>query len=218
MIEFWNGLILGQKIFLCIAVPSTMLLIIQIIMMLVGLGGHGDADTGDGADLDGDGVPDTDADGDAGLDSDTPDSGLSVFSFRGIVSMLCIMGWSGFGLLDPGTGLPVWAGIAISAALGILTLIGVAFAMKAISRLQQSGNLDMRNAVGKVGQVYLTVPAGGRAAGKVNLTVQEQLREFPAVTTGNTELKTGAYVRVVAFAENGTLVVEPIANPNEKNG
>ena len=33
MIEFWNGLILGQKIFLCIAVPSTMLLIIQIIMI-----------------------------------------------------------------------------------------------------------------------------------------------------------------------------------------
>lgn len=215
MIEFWNGLILAQKIFFCIAVPSTMLLIIQIIMMFVGLGGHGDADAdaGDGVDLDGDGIPDTDADGDTDLDSDTPDSGLAIFSLRGIVSMLCIMGWSGFGLLDPATGLPVWAGISISVVLGILTLIGVAFAMKAISRLQQSGNLDLRNAVGKVGQVYLTVPAGGSSAGKVNLTVQEQLREFPAVTTGTSEIKTGAYVRVVAFAENGTLVVEPIAKP-----
>lgn len=212
MLEFWNGLILAQKIFFCIAVPSTMLLIIQIIMMLVGLGGHGDADAGDGVDLDGDGIPD-DADGD--LDTDSPDAGLAVFSLRGIVSMLCIMGWSGFGLLDPDTGLPLWAGIVISFALGVLTLIGVAFAMKAISRLQQTGNLDLRNAVGKVGQVYLTIPAGGNSVGKVNLTVQEQLREFPAVTTGDSEIKTGAYVRVVAFAENGTLVVEPIANQSK---
>lgn len=213
MIEFWNGLILAQKIFFCIAVPSTMLLIIQIIMMLVGLGGHGDADAGDGVDLDGDGIPDTDADGDADLDSDSPDAGLAVFSLRGIVSMLCIMGWSGFGLLDPDTGLPLWAGIAISVVLGVLTLIGVAFAMKAISRLQQTGNLDLRNAVGKVGQVYLTIPAGGKSAGKVNLTVQEQLREFSAITACECDIKTGSYVRVVAFAENGTLVVEPVANP-----
>ena len=46
-----------------------------------------------------------------------------------------------------------------------------------------------------------------------SFSVQEQLREFPAVTTGTSEIKTGAYVRVVAFAENGTLVVEPIAKP-----
>ena len=61
LIEFWNNLVLGQQIFLCIAVPATLLLVILIVMMLVGMGdddvdsdvadefdGEGDADAADG--------------------------------------------------------------------------------------------------------------------------------------------------------------------------
>ena len=85
LIEFWNNLVLGQQIFLCIAIPATLLLIVLIVMMLVGFGDDdvdGDADIAD--DFDGEG--DADA-----TDSDTPDAGLSFFTLRGIVSMLSIM-------------------------------------------------------------------------------------------------------------------------------
>ncbi len=202
MIEFWNSLILGQQIFVCIAVPATVILIIQIITMLFGFGGEGDADV------------DTDTDADIGvdgdIDSDVPDVGLSFFTMRGIVSMLCIMGWSGLVFLDPSLGLPLPAGIAISVALGALALVLVALAMRGISRLQSSGNLDLHNAIGKVGQVYLTIPAGGNASGKVSLVVQEQYKEFSAITTADEPVKTGQYVRVVALSESGVLVVEPI--------
>ena len=82
--------------------------------------------------------------------------------------------------------------------------------MRGIARLQSSGNLDIRNAIGKVGQVYLTIPADGKSAGKVNLTVQEQFKEFSAMTTANEPIKTGEYVRVVSVSDTGVLMVEPI--------
>ena len=192
--EFWNGLVIGQQVFLCIAVPATVLMIIMIVSMLIGFGDD-DVDAGD-----------TDIDS----DTDVADAGLSFFTLRGIVSMLCIMGWSGFVFLDADLGLPMPIGILISVALGMITLVLVAFAMRGISRLQSSGNLDIRNAIGKVGQVYLTIPAGGKAAGKVNLTIQEQFKEFSAMTAGDEPIKTGEYVRVVSVSDTGVLMVEPI--------
>ena len=192
--EFWNGLVIGQQVFLCIAVPATVLMIILIVSMLIGFGDD-DVDAGD-----------TDIDS----DTDVADAGLSFFTLRGIVSMLCIMGWSGFVFLDADLGLPMPIGILISVALGMITLVLVAFAMRGISRLQSSGNLDIRNAIGKVGQVYLTIPAGGKAAGKVNLTIQELFKEFSAMTAGDEPIKTGEYVRVVSVSDTGVLMVEPI--------
>ncbi len=192
--EFWNGLVLGQQIFLCVAIPATVLMIVLIVSMLIGIGDD-DIDAGD-TDIDSDG--------------DVADAGLSFFTLRGIVSMLCIMGWSGFVFLDTDLGLPTPIGVLISVVLGMITLVLVAFAMRGIARLQSSGNLDIRNAIGKVGQVYLTIPADGKSAGKVNLTVQEQFKEFSAMTAGNEPIKTGEYVRVVSVSDTGVLMVEPI--------
>ena len=195
IIEFWNSLMLGQQIFFCIAVPATIALIVMIVTMLIGLGG-GDAD------LDGDGDP--------GVDGDIPDSGLSLFTSRGIVAMLAVMGWSGFVFLDSEIGLHPVVGVAIALALGLITLVLVAFAMRAISRLQSSGNLDLSNAIGKVAEVYLTIPEAGRAAGKVTVTVQERLVEVSAITANSEPIKTGSYVRIVSVSENGILMVEPL--------
>ena len=198
LIDFWNSLVIGQQVFFCAAVPATLMLVIMIITMLVGMGG-GDAD------LDGD----VDADG---LDVDAADAGISLFSSRGIVAMLAILGWSGFVLLDPSVGLHWAIGIAISLAFGFLTLFLVALAMRGISKLQSSGNLDISRAIGKVAQVYLTIPANGASAGKVNITIQERLAEISAITTADKPLVTGSYVRVVSVSEGGVLVVEPLEN------
>lgn len=212
IIAYWSSLVFEQQLFVCIAIPATVIMIIQIITMLVGLGGGtGDIDGADAdVDLDGDGAPDFDADTDVDADGDTPDAGLSVFTFRGIVAMLCIMGWSGLVFLNPLLGIHKILGFLITFALGALTLVLVALAMKGIYKLQQSGNLDLHNAIGKVGQVYLTVPQNGKGSGKVSLTVQDQYKEFTAITAAEEPIKTGAYVRVVSLSEAGVLVVEPI--------
>ncbi len=201
IVELWNSLMIGQQVFVCVAIPATVLLIIMIISMLFGLGS-------DGGDLDGDG----EVDGDSGMDGDVADAGLSLFTSRGIVAMLAVMGWSGFVLLDRALGLHWVVGVAIALALGLITLVLVAFAMRGISRLQSSGNLDLNNAIGKVAQVYLTIPEAGRAAGKVTVTVQERLVEVSAITASEDPIKTGSYVRVVSVSENGILMVEPLGD------
>ena len=201
LVDFWMSLAIGQQVFVCIAIPATLVLIIMIVTMLIGLGA-GDAD------LDGDG----DIDGDPGVDGDIPDAGLTLFTSRGIVAMLAVMGWSGFVLLDDAMNLHPVVGIVIAVVIGFITLILVAFAMRGISRLQSSGNLDLNNAIGKVAEVYLTIPEAGRAAGKVSITVQERLVEVSAITTAPDPIKTGSYVRVVSVSENGILMVEPLSD------
>ena len=193
MINWWNELDLIQQIFALIALPSTVLIIIQTVLLLIGIGGESDTDV-DVDDVDG---------------IDLPDDGLAIFSVRGILSMLCITGWVAVALLE--TTLPAGVSIAIAIACGVATLIGMAYLMRAVNKLQSSGNIDIGNCIGKIGEVYIPVPAAGEGSGKVNLTVQEKFSEFTAITTAGEQLKTGSYVRVVAVNEAGVLVVEPIA-------
>ncbi len=190
MIEWWNSLELIQQIFALIALPSTVLIIIQTVLLLIGIGG-------DSADVD-------DIDG-----IDLPDDGLAIFSLRGVLSMLCITGWVAVALLE--TELPQGVSIGIAIACGVATLIGMAYLMRAINRMQSSGNIDIENCIGKVGEVYIPIPSSGNGSGKVNLTVQEKFSEFSAITTSGEQLKTGSVVRVVAVSESGVLVVEPLA-------
>ena len=44
MINWWNSLELTQQIFACIAIPSTLILLIQTILLLIGIGNGSDAD------------------------------------------------------------------------------------------------------------------------------------------------------------------------------
>ncbi len=192
MINWWNELELIQQIFALIALPSTVLIVIQTVLLLIGIGGESDTDV-DVDDVDG---------------IDLPDDGLAIFSVRGILSMLCITGWVAVALLE--TSLPEGVSIAIAIACGIATLIGMAYLMRAVNKLQSSGNIDVGNCIGKIGEVYIPVPAAGSGSGKVNLTVQEKFSEFTAITTAGDQLKTGTYVRVVAVNDAGVLVVEPI--------
>ena len=68
-----------------IACLGTLLLVVQVILMLVGAG---------------DGGPDfdTDTDGDGAFDSHT-DTGLSLFSVKGLTAFFAIGGWTGLVML-----------------------------------------------------------------------------------------------------------------------
>ena len=188
MIEWWNGLMLAQQIFALVGIGATVLLVIQMAMLIFGFGDDSDADVDD-------------VDGDIG-DGD----GLALFTVKGIVAMLCITGWTGVVFL--GTEMNPALAYVLAFLCGFATLVIMAYVMKAISRLQSSGNIEIGNAIVKVGQVYIPIKPNG--SGKVNVTVQGQYSEFTAITTVNETLATGSYVRIVAVDEAGTLVVEPI--------
>jgi len=201
MIEWFESLSVLQKVYAYIAIPSSVILMLQTFLLFFGIGdGGGDIDMDSSIEIDS-----TDATGD----------GLALFSIRGIVAMLCIGGWSGIVLLN--TALPVPLSIIISIIIGICSLVGMAYLMKAVTKLQDSGNIVIENAIDKVGQVYLPIPPSMSGSGKINITVQDKFTEFSAVTTDPEEIKTGETVKVVSIDDSGLLTVERVRKDENKN-
>ena len=198
MMEWWNSIGLVGQIYALIAIPSTLVLVVQTILLIFGIGGD-DIDA-DGVDLTGNGIGDTPGDG--------GESGMALFSVRGLMAMAAIGGWSGLVMHSSGIALPIT--VVLSLAFGFLALVGLAYIMKLAARLQDNGNIDLGTAIGKVGTVYIPVPANMTGAGKINLTVQERFIEVGAVTQADRKLATGESVRVVATDETGLVVVEPL--------
>lgn len=203
--DWWNGLDLTEQIFALIAIPSTLVLLIQTLLMLFGIGDGVDTDL----DLDGDGIPDMDV---------SPDDfgSLHVFSIRGIAGMLCIGGWSGLVMYQAGWSL--WLTVLLSVVFGVITLLLLGYVMYGVSRLQSSGNMDIKTAVGKTGTVYIPIPAGRSGQGKVNVTLNETFMELEAVTQADRRLRTGETVRVTGTDDRGVLIVEPLETDNIKEG
>ena len=86
-------------------------------------------------------------------------------------------------------------------------MVLIAWLMRSMLKLQSSGNLEPKNAVGKAGVVYITIPGERSGSGKVNLLVQERFAEMDAVTDGE-PIPTGREVIVVGVTTLGTLIVK----------
>ena len=224
MREFLTDLTLLQQIFFIIAASSTLILIIQTILALIGMG-QGETDFTDGGDVDIDAGTDFDADVDIDVGEDvgavvtnamhTPDTrtgfdsqGLRLFTIRGIVAFFMVGSWSAFILDTMGVNLILTCAGALLA--GTASLYFIAKTMQLLLSLQADGTVKIRNALGQVGQVYIRIPANEQGMGKVNITVQEQFREFDAVTESEEMIKTGEMVYVTDVRAGNVLVVEKV--------
>ncbi len=206
IIEWWNSLSLVAQIFYCIAVPSTLVLLVQTILMFIGMGEDADAD---GADTDvSDDAGDIDSDGDGGFDEDLDPNGLDglrIFTVRGVIAFLVIFGW--VGALLESMNVALWINIPISSVCGFAMMVLLAFIFKAIMNLKSDGTIDIRNAVGTAGKVHLTIPPARMGEGKVHILLQGSYVERDAVTDEPDPIPTGSEVVVVRVSGETTLVV-----------
>ena len=216
MMDMWNALDAVQRALVAIAAPATVLLAAEFVMLLVGLsqgGAPDDADMGDGTDADMEPMDDVDADADADIDTgDGPDAapargadGLRWFTLLGVASLLAVTGWGGLALME--AALPVALAVALALAMGVGAMYLCALAMRGFRRLGERGNLTVTSAVGKFAEVYLPIPPGRAAGGKVMLKMQGRLVELDAVTDGAEALPTGARVVVKGLAGDGAVLV-----------
>ena len=206
MIDWWNSLTLVSQIFYCIAVPSTLLLLIQTIMMLVGLGDDAASDIGD--------VDVSDADVSDGVFGDNeiteiPDDfgleGLRILTVKGIISFLVVFSW--VGIVLESVGAQLFITIPVSAVCGLATMLLLAFLMRAVMKLRSDGNMDTKNAIGTSGKVYLTIPPARSGEGKVQLLLQGSFVELGAVTDDEVAIPTGSEIVVVGVSGQTDLVV-----------
>ncbi len=220
MVTWWESLSALGQVFACIAIPSTLIMLIQVLLMFFGLGHSGDVDVdgadfddiGGGVDLDGDGIPDgiygPDFDVDHGgfHSEEVSDSGFRPLSLRGITAFLAMFGWTGLVMLKNGNGSLLT--LAVSLATGLATMFLIALIFMWMFRLQSDGTMNIRNALGVSGKVYLRVPAERKGTGKVNLLVQGSYTELNAVSDEKTPIQYGEEVVVIGISGANTLIVK----------
>ena len=223
MTEWWNALDLFQKILYCIAIPSTLILVIQTLLVLFGIGDGGeganysetsgidfDSDiTGDGIDM-----SDMSASGDIDTDMVSHDgsnsadaASMRIFTAQTIMAFLCVFGWTT--IVGYNSGSSSWRAALIGGLLGIIAMYLIAKLAQLSTKLSDSGTFNPKNAIGIEGSVYIPIPSNGTGNGKINIVVQGRLMECDAMTEGGESLSTGDKIRVTDIVGD-VLVVEKI--------
>lgn len=215
IIGWWNSLELATQIFYCIAIPSTLLLLIQTVLLFLGIGD----DSGDAGDLVVNHMPDDI------IADDLPDvddgifhndvilhehdiaglEGLRIFTVKGIIAFLVVFGWVGVAMKSAGAAL--WITLLVAFICGFAMMVLLALLFRAVMSLRNDGNTDNRNAIGTAGKVHLTIPAARSGEGKVHVMLQGAYVERDAVTDDSDPIPTGNEVVVVGTSGQTTLVV-----------
>lgn len=210
-----------NTIFLIAAVIGGTIMVCQFMLTVFGWGDHGGDVGGDfhgGFDHSfdhGGHIGGHDAGGDHGGDAAHADSSwlFGVVTFRTLVAAIAFFGVAGAGALSAGVRAPVALAIALGA--GFFAMYGMYWLMRQISRLASSGNERIVNALGRRATVYIPIPADNQGAGKVQLSMQNRIVEFQAVTDGAEALKTGETVEVVAVSGSDLVSVRRVAEAVE---
>jgi membrane protein implicated in regulation of membrane protease activity len=205
-----------DSIFLIAAVIGGTVLVCQFLLTLVGLGGH-DVDGGFDGDLDVGDLPDnlstshhtslgTTADGDFAH----PDSSwlFGVLSFRTLVAAAAFFGVAGKAALS--AGFQQSTALVLAVLVGLSAMYGMYWLMRLIGSLTSSGNERIVNALGQTATVYIPIPAAGQGAGKVQLSMQNRIVEYRAVTNDDSKLNTGESVEVVDIAGSDLVCVRRV--------
>lgn len=191
--EWFTGLEWFDKIFWIIALIGSGLFIVMMLVTFI---------TG-GGDMDVDG----DFNGDVDMDAD---GGFSFFTIKNLIAFFTIFGWSGIAALE--NDLAKLYVILIATVCGLIMMFIMAGLFYLISRLHDSGTLEIKNAIGNIGEVYLTIGESRSSIGKVNVRIQGALRELEALTDDDAPLKTGSVIEVIDVTNNGILIVQKLTS------
>ncbi len=206
LVEWWNSLGLASQILYCIAIPATLVLLIQTVLMFFGVDDSADGDV----EID---APDTDIDdgifGEDGITDASDISGLEslhIFTVRGIIAFFVIFGW--VGIVMQSADIHLLITLPVATICGVAIMVIIAYLFKAVMRLKSNGTADNRNAVGTAGKVYLTIPPSRSGEGKVNIMLQGAYVERSAVTDETDSIPTGCEIIVVGVSGQTSLVVK----------
>ncbi len=185
---WWESLKFVEQVYWIITIPATLLFIIQLILTFIG----GDFD--DHSDMD----VDAEIDADHGM-------GFHFITVKNLISFMAIFGWSGLACLDSGLGIGIT--VFISVISGLIMMVIMASLYYFMGKLTDSGTLEMKNAIGAVGDVYLTIPGKKAGMGKVQVKIQGALRTLDALTDELENIKTGSIVEVIDVINDNILLV-----------
>jgi hypothetical protein len=203
-----------ELVFMGSAVIGGTLFILRMLTMVVGGLDFGDSDIPHDIDGGFDGIDGgMDADlggdfhGDAGdfgeVDHPSADFSFKFLSLQGLTAFFMMFGIVGLALLRA----KLWPLVSIAGGViaGLFTVWVIGMIFAAMRQLQSSGTIQIKNAIGQQGTVYLSIPTSG--SGQVQVAVQGSLKIFDAVSGDKKKIATGEKIKVINVIDNKTLVV-----------
>jgi len=236
MENWWTSMNFIEQVLTCIAIPATLILIIQTLMQLFGAVGaaadggaeadtsglefdHGGVEIDHGLDggfvHDGGGTSVSGPDTHDMLTHATVQNGPHVdHPHEAGMKIFTLRGIVAFlcvfgwsGLLMMRSGVQAVFAMVFAIAFGTAAMVLLAFIFAQLMKMQYNGTEDVRTAVGSGGTVYLAIPPMREGVGKVNVIVSGRYAEYEAVTDEKTEIEPFAEVNVIALSSDGKLVV-----------
>jgi hypothetical protein len=184
----WSELDLMSQVYWTITAPATLVFLFLIVISIFGSDVDSDVPTGiDHSFTDGDGIP------------------FQFLSLKNIVGFFTMFGWSGLGFIS--TGMAPWLVIVLSFFCGFAMMLAMATLFYFMSKLVESGNLNIRNSIGRSGEVYLPIPPKRQGMGKVQIMVQGSLETLDAVSDDPEIIATSSLIQVVDVVNNQILLV-----------
>ncbi len=184
-----------DTLFVSCAALGAFILVAQIVLGLFGLDGMHDSVSG------------------AHMGDATIGEGLELLSVRSVAAGVGFFGLAGLAALS--LGIPGFLAGLAGVAAGSAALVGTAFLMRQVQRLDSDGSIRLDRAVGIPATVYLTIPPDRSGPGKVQLSLQGRTVEIGAVTSEPESLTTGSSVVVVSVIDPDTVEVIPVSLINE---
>lgn len=187
--NFLNDLEPLLKTFWYIAIPVSLIFIIQTIMTFVG----GDAMDGVEADFDSD-LTDTEAP-------------FQLFSLRNLINFLIGFSWSGISFYD--YILNDWLLIGTSLIIGLAFVFLFFLVIQQVNKLAEDNTFKIESTLHQNGEVYTTIPAHMKGTGKILIAINGSTRELPAATR-NESLEQGTLISVTEVQNQNLLIVKKI--------
>lgn len=187
--EVFNTLDPLLKMFWLVALPTSLIFLIQTVMTFIG------ADATDGLE----------ADFDSNFDG--ADAPFQLFSFRNLVNFLLGFSWTGISFYTTIQNKLVLNLVAVG--VGALFLFVFFLIIRQIQKLAEDNSFRMQNTLNKTAEVYLNIPGEKKGKGKVMISVKGSYRELDAMSEG-VSLSSGTVVKVVRVENGNVLIVEPI--------
>jgi len=149
-------------------------------------------------------------DGDMDLDGDAIEhgSGFGLFSVLSVIGFFMGAGWAGLAArIEWDLNAPISAIIAGSFGLSLMVLSSAL--MFAAAKLTHDVTYDMKDAIGRTGTCYMTIPEKGKGTGQINISISGRSMTVDAVSTGQ-KIEAFTAIKVTDVRDDKTLVVSVI--------
>ncbi len=209
MQEWWTGLAGATQFFYGMAAFFSVFFLWQIIAAFMGL-------NGDDMDVDGDA-------GDAGFDADVADDfdlddvvessqAFKILSLRSIVTFFTLFSWGS--ALYTADGMTTVRAMGISSIWGLAGMFSIALIFYGMGKLTETGTKDVTSCKGKVGVVYLDIPADG--FGEIRISISGAVEHVKAKSLNEEALSAGMQVRVITVIGQTLVGVEKVTEKGEE--